>query len=128
MRYRLCLAGLIVGLGGIAAPTLAQEEDGSVIAAAYDVIIVPRQGGASRSRVWTGQGWVPLAPDARRPWAQAWRDRPLGSGWRDRRAAPQAGFAYDGQYRRSDPRWVPYSGYAPRWRADTGRHYADRRY
>ena len=81
MSFKLHIAftpalGLTVVLGGMvwgSVATSAEEVgDGHLQTAAYDVLIVPREGRTARSRIWTDRGWANLptervAPNAARP-------------------------------------------------------------
>ena len=141
-----CVVALLVTVAGCqitVSRTASAEEvgDGWLQAAAYDVVIVPRAGRASRSRIWTDQGWAAL-PDQRRstrdvprgraalPWDDP-RRRGRDRAWTDSRpnAAPwHGGFARDDRSRTSDgrrgtqrdepyfwPRYEPRSAWRPRY-------------
>ena len=63
----LMLAMAAVQLAGSRPVSAEEMDDGKLETAAYDVIIVPREGRTSRSRIWTDRGWttLPTQRDAR---------------------------------------------------------------
>jgi hypothetical protein len=113
-KFRAWMAAALVaaGTGLLGWPATAEEGDkppetAGLQTAAYDVIIVPRQGGGA-PRVMTERGWRSLLPQTSR--ARIWsRQQPFHQrdvqGWGDRDvyryARPAAPY----------PRWTTYEGY-----------------
>jgi hypothetical protein len=138
MRFLLGCALLAVGLTlampAVAEPAVADEERPPNLApavepgpashihsAAYDVILVPRPAGATRSRMFNGERWVTLPNNSMRAYSRQYPrmsrndaprsvDRPLrrNSEWGEGRPRGQYRDRYDEPYRDRA------SGYWPR--------------
>jgi hypothetical protein len=90
----------------LAMPALAEEERRDVPVpetaglqeAAYDVILVPRPAGTTRSRMFNGERWVTLPNSASRQTARPYQrpDRPQGR-YQNR---------YENRYQGSQPSWT----------------------
>ena len=113
MTVRLHIASIpaLAVLGMLSGPSAVSAEevsDGLLQTAAYDVIIVPREARASRSRIWTGQGWSTLssqrgetAYERRTRTARTWDDPRAGQ-----RARPWTYTPRNGTYPRTDRAWA----------------------
>jgi hypothetical protein len=105
--------GLLAATLMLAAPVSAQDESPEMVPlqaaalhpAAYDVILVPRPAGATRSRMFNGERWVTLPNRAEAPYARQ-------DTRQDRYRRPQA------RWPQRNPRWNSQrdatSGYWPR--------------
>jgi hypothetical protein len=122
-RAWIAAAVLAVGTGLVSGPATADEnakppEDPGLKTAAYDVIIVPRQGGGA-PRVMTERGWRSLSPQSSRvrTWSRRQTFVPRGMPrWNDRYAdryvrpvAPYPRWTSDDGYRNYRPRQRPYT-------------------